>query len=1295
MLEGVAYCQILFDEAGQPADWIYLEVNPAFEALTGLRDAAGKRVSELIPGVRETNPELFEIYGRIAQTGVPEQFETYLPAFERWFSVKVFRPQEGHFAAVFENVTERKAANEALRTSEQSHRVILDGLAEGVVVQDAEGRIVTSNPAARAILGLNVDELTGKTSFDPEWQSVWSDGTPARGEDHPATIARITGRPVPEVIMGVRHPSGITKWLRVDATPLREGSGDDATGVVITFSDVTEPLRVEAALRDSARLLNDTQELTKVGGWAYDVPSGTVSWTDEVYRIHEVTRDEYNPGGAAQDIEFYAPEYRATIDHAFRAAVEEGRPYDLELPLVTAKGREIWVRTAGQPQFQDGRVVRVYGHIQDITERKQEEAERDRLAAVVDQSSDGIVITDPDFRLVYANAAYASSVGRVQSDLVGRGAVEVAGIGLDETVLTDMVRTVSAGRRWLREIDHRNPDGTVRHSEADIRPMYQANGAIESWVGILRDVTEREEAHAELAASEARLRTAMDAMVDGVVVTSAVRDEGGRIVDFQIDHANPAISGMGRVASSEQIGHTLLELFPAHRTNGLFDAYVRVTETGVPFAAPDFRYVDPDAAHGPIDQILDQRAAKMGDGYVLSVRDVTERERARSERDRLATVVEQSADGIVITAPDGHILYTNSAFAAELGQGPDDLTGQVLPLIMADRLGARVVADIDRTIKAGRPWFSEVAMGLPDGASRQMEISVTPRLDTDGAVSSYVTVFRDVTELRKAEADRSRLASAVEHAADLVIVSDTNGIIEYVNPAFERMTDNSAAEVLGRSKASVLRSHVHSPEFYAGLDGSVRRGEPWEGMITIHRRDGSLFEYEAALSPIRDGNGAVVGTVEIGRDVTRERAIEAAWERQTRERALVAGALADLQAAPTPAATAEAICRQVVSLAGLVTATLLYFSLDGPAMPLAFVRADGVPVPLRAVPARRSERLRERAEGGPWVEAWVHRPWHPYNVLFRDLGVQANAFAPVRHSGVLVGLLIITSAKEDATSQLAEFLPALIEFATVSGALLGPDLIDLTETGSVRHRMVKTIGEGLFHPVFQPIVDLESREVVGYEALTRFDSGQSPDRCFADAWTVEMGPALELATLGAAVAAARQLPAGRWLSLNISPRLLADTERLNAVLWPSDRPIVLEITEHEIIEDYTAIQAAIRALGHNVRLAVDDAGAGIANFGHIIELRPNLVKLDISLVRDVNTDLGRQAMVVGMRHFAAEAGCRLLAEGIETAAEADTLLALGVDLGQGFLFGHPERAEAWSAADTSRKPRGRTEERTR
>ncbi len=126
------------------------------------------------------------------------------------------------------------------------------------------------------------------------------------------------------------------------------------------------------------------------------------------------------------------------------------------------------------------------------------------------------------------------------------------------------------------------------------------------------------------------------------------------------------------------------------------------------------------------------------------------------------------------------------------------------------------------------------------------------------------------------------------------------------------------------------------------------------------------------------------------------------------------------------------------------------------------------------------------------------------------------------------------------------------------------------------------------------------------------------------------------------------------------------------VLHSAGRPLVLEITEHELVDDYDGLRDAIRSLGPNISVAVDDAGAGVANFGHIIDLRPDFVKLDISLVRRVNSNLGRQAMVVGMRHFSRTAGCRLIAEGVETPEEATTLTSLGVEFGQGYLFGRPE-----------------------
>jgi EAL domain-containing protein (putative c-di-GMP-specific phosphodiesterase class I) len=143
--------------------------------------------------------------------------------------------------------------------------------------------------------------------------------------------------------------------------------------------------------------------------------------------------------------------------------------------------------------------------------------------------------------------------------------------------------------------------------------------------------------------------------------------------------------------------------------------------------------------------------------------------------------------------------------------------------------------------------------------------------------------------------------------------------------------------------------------------------------------------------------------------------------------------------------------------------------------------------------------------------------------------------------------------------------------------------------------------------------------------------------------------------------------------------LILAGDELRAILAVRTRPIVLEITEHETIADYAALRSAFVALGSGLRLAVDDAGAGVANFNHLIELRPQFVKVDIGLVRGVNADLTRQALIVALLHFATATDCRLIAEGIETEAERAVLEKLEVPFGQGYLFGRPAIASTWAA----------------
>jgi EAL domain-containing protein (putative c-di-GMP-specific phosphodiesterase class I) len=260
-----------------------------------------------------------------------------------------------------------------------------------------------------------------------------------------------------------------------------------------------------------------------------------------------------------------------------------------------------------------------------------------------------------------------------------------------------------------------------------------------------------------------------------------------------------------------------------------------------------------------------------------------------------------------------------------------------------------------------------------------------------------------------------------------------------------------------------------------------------------------------------------------------------------------------------------------------------------------------------------------------------------------------------------------------------EFVAAVLDAAGVDAIVVESDVpvqkSPWPGAHDRREEIVRAIKTGAFRTVFQPMVALYKSEIVGYEALTRFDEGGRPDQWFADANALGLGADLELATLASAVAAARALPAGMFVTLNLSPELLLSRhEDLGASIGAllDDRSVVLELTEHDVIEDYEGIHASLAALSPRVQLSVDDAGAGFSTLRHVLMLEPEYVKLDRAWVSDIHADPTRQALVAGLSHFARTTGCELVAEGIESEPERATLQDLDVPLGQGYLLGPPD-----------------------
>ena len=210
--------------------------------------------------------------------------------------------------------------------------------------------------------------------------------------------------------------------------------------------------------------------------------------------------------------------------------------------------------------------------------------------------------------------------------------------------------------------------------------------------------------------------------------------------------------------------------------------------------------------------------------------------------------------------------------------------------------------------------------------------------------------------------------------------------------------------------------------------------------------------------------------------------------------------------------------------------------------------------------------------------------------------------------------------------------------------------------------------------VFQPIVEMATGRVVGAEALARFPGWRQipPNQWFAEAAEVGLGVDLELAAVENALAQLDRLPRDAYLSFNAGPETVLSRRFRSLVHSVAPARLVIELTEHADVADYSALTRSLESLRiSGVRVAVDDAGAGFSSLQHILNLRPDIIKLDRALVSGVDADPARRSLATALMTFANEIGARVIAEGIESNREHTVLRRLGVRYGQGFHFARP------------------------
>jgi PAS domain S-box-containing protein len=456
MLNGFAYCQMLF-EHGQPQDFIYLEVNETFEKLTGLKNVLGRRVTEVIPGIKETEPELFEIYGRVALTGRPERFEFNFRPLDQWLSISIYSPQKEYFVAVFENITGRKKAEAQIaRTlAEVQQRAaeteaVLDAINDAVLIYDADMNLVRTNPGFMAAygfdpVGLNVADIIERVA------RRWLDERPFRLEDQPTPCA-LRGEKVTGARFCIRLPGAdADRIVEIAAAPLRVG--ERVLGSVTVWHDITEReqrLSQAQASADELRAVNEKlqQQAQELQASLEKLAAAQATAENERQRLAAVMEalptgvaftDAH--GGIVQTNAAFAQIWggrptgiNSVADYApFQAWwVETGQPvapHEWAAAQALAKGLPVAGQVLEVQRFDGGRTVVINGatpvrdangqivgsavSIQDITTLKKAEAEIQHRASFPQANPDPVLEINRQGVVTYFNPATMARLERL------------------------------------------------------------------------------------------------------------------------------------------------------------------------------------------------------------------------------------------------------------------------------------------------------------------------------------------------------------------------------------------------------------------------------------------------------------------------------------------------------------------------------------------------------------------------------------------------------------------------------------------------------------------------------------------------------------------------------------------------------------------------------------------------------------------------------------------------------------------------------------------------------------------
>lgn len=398
----------------------------------------------------------------------------------------------GFFYVLTQRVEKRLALSQAeLRESEARFRMLVESSSDLIWEVDARGTYTYVSPKIRELLGYTPEEVIGRTPFD---LMPAGEAERVRTEFSGIAASRQPGFGIENINC---HKDGHEVVLETNAVPIFGPTGE-LVGYRGMDRDITTRKQVERALRQSQENLAEAQRIASLGSWEWDIVQGDLHWSDGIYRIFGLSPEGFG-ATYATFLQRVHPDDRTRVQQAVKEALEHGRPYGIDHRIVRPDGSERVVQERGEVTYDaDGNAVRMVGTVQDITDQKLAELRLHQAAKVFENTSEGVMITDADQRIMAVNQAFTRITGYGEDEVRGREPAILRSGRHDDDYYRRMWAAIQTSGRWQGEIWNRRKDGADYPEWLNISVVRDDAGAIINYIGVFADITSIKEAQDKL-----------------------------------------------------------------------------------------------------------------------------------------------------------------------------------------------------------------------------------------------------------------------------------------------------------------------------------------------------------------------------------------------------------------------------------------------------------------------------------------------------------------------------------------------------------------------------------------------------------------------------------------------------------------------------------------------------------------------------------------------------------------------------------------------------------------------------